>query len=321
MNVLLSFAFYASDDLGKYKRQMPCGRLMVDSGAYTAASVGKVIRREEYAEFLSTWSAHIDHAVTLDVIGDPEATRRNTKWLHDRGHPVMPVFTRGDSPAEFDAMVRDAGYVCVGGGVGMPQDVVVRRLSALQRRAEELDGGIHALGVGNLEGLRKIRPYSADSSNVSGAFKYGYLLAYTRNSRQIVLFPMSDKAKFRKKVRPHLTALKEQGVELEPLIRTGRMPGTANGDRFRLMQALTVAYLCADEDTTRYQIPVPHGVRDTPGTHMYSAIVGGHLAPAVANLDTLVHDPEWSVPMWERYRTRHEHQCRKLRAVRDVVSA
>lgn len=315
VNVLLSFAFYATEDLGKYKARMPCGRMMVDSGAYTAASTGKAIRREEYADFLDTWSSVIDHAVTLDVIGDQEGTAANTRWLHKRGYPVMPVFTRGGKPAEFDAMVRDAGYVCVGGGVGMPRDQVIKRLSALQRRAEELGGGIHALGVGNLEGLRKIRPYSADSSNVSGAFKFGYLLAYTRNARQIVLFPMSDPKKFRVKVRPHLVALKDQGVELGLLIRSGRMPGTADGARYRLMQALSVAYLCADEDTLDYQVQVPLGVQDTPGTHIYSAIVGGHLAPAVAHLDTLAHDPAWSVPMWDRYRAKHDRQCRKLRAV------
>jgi hypothetical protein len=311
--MLLSFAFYGRDDIGKYRASMPCGRLMIDSGAYTAASVGKPIDLREYAEFLTTWRGAIDHAVTLDVIGDPVATRRNTQWLHRRGHNVMPVFTRGDSLAEFDAMVRECGYVCVGGGVGMPKDVVIRRLSGLQRRAEELGGGIHALGVGNLNGLRKIRPYSADSSNVSGAFKFGYLLAYTRNNQQITLFPMSDRAKFRKKVRPHLSALKDLGVDLPPLIRSGRMPASANGARFALMQALSVAYVCADEDTTRYQVAVPHGVQDSPGTHMYSAITGPNEAVAVAKLDTAVHNPDWSVPLWDRYRDRHHRQCRQRR--------
>lgn len=311
VNLLLSFAFYAKEDLDRYRKAMPCGRVMVDSGAYTAASIGKVIRREEYAEFLDRWSSVIDHAVTLDVIGDPEATARNTKWLHDRGYPVLPVFTRGHRSADFDAMVRDTGYVCVGGGVGMPHAVIVKRLSSLQRRAEDLGGGIHALGVGNIDGLRKIRPYSADSSNASGAFKFGYLLAYTNNRRQIVLFPMSDRAKFRKKVRPHLVPLKEMGVDLGPLIRTGRMPSSEGRARYKLMQALSVAYLCADEDTQEFGVPVPTGVQDTPGTHLYSAVPAPNLAEPVADLDGLAHDASWSVPMWERYRARHEAQCRR----------
>lgn len=312
VNLLLSFAFYAKEDLDRYRKAMPCGRIMVDSGAFTAASIGKVIRREEYADFLETWSHVIDHSVTLDVIGDPEATARNTKWLHDRGYPVMPVFTRGHRAADFDAMVRDSGYVCVGGGVGMPHPVVIKRLSALQRRAEELGGGIHALGVGNLDGLRKIRPYSADSSNASGAFKFGYLLAYTKNNRQIVLFPMSDRARFKTKVRPHLVALKDQGVDLAPLIRTGRMPSSEGQARYHLMKALSVAYLCADEDTRDYRVPVPHGIEDAPGTHLYSAVPAPNLAEPVADLDTDVHSPSWSVPMWDRYRAKHATQCRAV---------
>lgn len=300
--MLVSFAFFGRDDIAAYRRKMPCGRLMIDSGAFTAASIGQVIHLDEYAEFLTTWEGCWDHAVTLDVIGDPVQTRRNTRTLHQRGIRVMPVFTRGDTAAEFDAMVKDSGYVCVGGGVGMPRDLVVRRLSALQRRAEELGGGIHALGVGNLDGLRKIRPYSADASNVSSAFRFGTLVAY--DGRRLRVFPHMD----RKRLRENLHHLRSQGLDMADLVTSGRQP--TGLERKPLMQGLSVAYACADEDTTRYGVPVPSGVTDTPGTHMYSAIVGSHLAPSVAELDQLLHDPSWSVPMWERYRTRHEHQCR-----------
>lgn len=303
--MLLSFAFFAREDLGKYRAAMPCGRLLLDSGAFTAASIGKTIHLRQYAEFLERWGSSIDHAVTLDVIGDPVATARNTKWLHDRGHNVMPVFTRGGRTAEFDAMVRDSGYVCVGGGVGMPQDVIVRRLWALQRRAEELGGGIHALGVGNMPALRKIRPYSADASNVSSAFRYGTVITY--DGRAFRTFPLSD----RTRLRAHHTLLKAQGIEVAALAATGRQPtGTA---RDRLMQGMSMAYAAADEDTSGWGVPVPHSITDTPGTHLYSAVTGNHLAAPVAALDTLVHSRGWTVPLWSRYRTTHTRQCRAKR--------
>lgn len=300
--MLLSYAFFGGDDLAKYRQHMPCGRLLIDSGAFTAASVGKRIDLTEYAEFLGTWRGVYDHAVTLDVIGDPVATRKNTQRLHGMGHRVMPVFTRGGSTKEFDAMVRDSGYVCVGGGVGMPRDLVVRRLSALQRRAEELGGGIHALGVGNLEGLRRIRPYSADASNVSSSFRFGTLVCYT--GQRLVMVSVTDTAR----IRQHLHHFKAQGLRMAQVAKTRRQPnGTERGV---LMQGLSMAVVCADEDTARFQVPVPHGVKDTSGTHMYSAVTGSHLAPAVAHLDTLLHDDQWSVPIWERYRTQHATQCR-----------
>lgn len=304
VNMLVSYAFFAKEDLGAFRRAMPCGRLLLDSGAFTAASTGKPIRLAEYADFLATWRGAYDHAITLDVIGDPVASARNTKHLHDRGLPVLPVFTRGGKPAEFDAMVRDVGYVCVGGGVGMPTALLVQRLRALQVRAEELGGGIHALGVGNLAGLRKIRPYSADASNVSSAFRFGTVIAY--DGRNLRIFQHTD----RTKLRQHFTEFKAQrlGPQITDLLRTGRQP--AGAAREALLRGFTIAYAAADEDTVRFGVPVPHGTTDSPGTHMYAAMTGMHLARPVAQLDGLLHAGEWTAPLWERYRTRHEAQCR-----------
>lgn len=300
--MLLSYAFFANDDLRKYRNNMPCGRLLIDSGAFTAASTGKVIRLEDYARFLNTWRGTYDHAVTLDVIGDPVATRANTHKLHGMGYPVLPVFTRGGTVADFDAMVKDSGYVCVGGGVGMSKPVYQRRLRALQLRAEELGGGIHALGVGNLNSLRAIRPYSADTSNISSAFMYGAVLCY--DGRELRKVQVLDRPELRK----YAHHFKAQGLPLAPLIRSGRLP---NGeDRRPVMRSISLGLACADEDTTRFAAPVPHGTNDTPGTHFYSAVTGSHLAPTLAELDHLLHTRQWTAPMWERYRKRHDEQCR-----------
>lgn len=302
--MLLSYAYYAKDDLAKHRAKMPCGRLLVDSGAFTAKTVGQKITLADYASFLGRWRGVYDHAVTLDVIGDPVATRRNTHALHSQGHNVMPVFTRGGTTADFDAMVRDSGYVCVGGGVGMPLKVLVPRLRGLQRRAEELGGGIHALGVGSLTALRAIRPYSADASNVTSVFRFGTVICY--DGRQIRQFAMTDA----KRMRANLHHLRAQGLDMATHVQTGRQP-TGKGPRGAFMHGMSMSYVCADEDTTRYAVPVPTGVKDTPGTHMYSAVVGGFLAPALAELDQLLHTGAWSPPIWaNRYRARHLTQCR-----------
>ncbi len=306
VNMLMSYAFYGRADLAAYRAKMPCGRMMIDSGAFTALSTGKAIGLDEYGEFLTNFSGVWDAAVTLDVIGDPKATHRNTKKLHDRGIPVMPVFTRGGTIAEFDAMVRDSGYVCVGGGVGMPRPVVIKRLSALQRRAEELGGGIHALGVGNLPGIRAIRPYSADSSNISGVFMFGRVVYYDgrrlNNPSLIGDVPV---------IRANQVHLKAAGLDMTALMKAGRHPTAAKGGTTRyLMRGMAVAYSCADEDTARLGVPVPHSIDDTSGTHMYCSITASENAKHVAELDGLMHDGEWSVPMWERYRAGHERQCR-----------
>lgn len=308
VNVLVSFAFSLAKDLGKFRAAMPCGRLMVDSGAFTAYTVGKKVSLDAYAEFLTNFAGSWDCAVTLDVIGDPVATRRNTKKLHDRGIRVMPVFTRGGKVAEFEAMVKDFGYVCVGGGVGLSQEHTIARLAGLQRRAEELGGGIHALGVGNMNALRKIRPYSSDASNVSAAFLFGNVVCY--DGRNLRSFMHTN----HKTVRENLHHLKAAGLEMGALAKAGRHPrGEA---RDRLMQGMSLAHACADEDAVGYGVPVPHGVKDTPGTHMFNSVTAQWMGGPVAQLDGLLHDPAWPAPpLWRRYGARHGAQCRAKAAV------
>lgn len=267
VNILLSFAFHSDTDLAPVRANLVCGNLMLDSGAFTAWSKGKPIQLAAYAAYLERWRFAWDHAITLDVIGDGAATARNTRKLHERGLPVMPVFTRGDTLADFDAMVADVGYVCVGGLVGLPAKVQAARVRMLQRRAADAGGGIHALGIGSLNTLRATRPYSADASNISGAFRFGSIVYF--NGRDIVSVQVTDRKRLLRD-RAHLLA---HGVDLALLGSTGRMPGRAQG-RGALMQAMSLAYACADEQLKRTgPVPAPgHGT--APGPHLYNSVIG-----------------------------------------------
>jgi hypothetical protein len=262
VNVLLSYWYHSKTNLAEVRKNLVCGRLMIDSGAFSAHTLGKKISLTEYAEYLDHYRGHWDHAVTLDVIGDPETSRRQTMKLHAMGVPVMPVFTRGDTIAEFDAMVKEVGYVCVGGLVGLPAAVVEKRVTLLQRRAESLGGGIHALGVGAIPTLARARPYSADASNVSGAFRFGSILFFDQG--RVLNVSVTDKAKMRKYREPMLA----HGIDVAKLATTGRMPSGQDG-RGTLMKAMSLSYASADEWLKRRaKIRVPDGTTDTPGTHL-----------------------------------------------------
>lgn len=198
VNLLLSYAYHSQLDITTFKKDMGCGRLMVDSGAFTAHSTGKKINRDAYANFLEDHRGAWNHAITLDVIGDPDGTRVNTRWFHNRGIPVMPVYTVGESLTEFDAMVRDTGYVCVGGGAG--GTTAERRFGVLQQRARELGGGIHALGLGSVRFLRTVHPYSADSSRASACTQYGTVMVW--NGRECKAIKLNDRP-HSNSTRPH----------------------------------------------------------------------------------------------------------------------
>lgn len=303
VNILLSYALHPDRDLAAVRALMPCGRLMIDSGAFTAHTKGREIRIEEYAAFLERWRGCWDHAITLDVIGDPAATARNTEWLHRRGLPVMPVFTRGSRTSEFDAMVRDVGFVCVGALVGTPKTYQKARVGLLQRRAEERGGGIHALGVGSLDTLREARPYSSDASSISGAFRFGSVLYFTGTTVRATA--LAD----RKKLTRDREAIRAHGIDLADLVRTGRMP--QRDARPRLIEAMGLAYATADEYLKRARpVPGPRGLPDGP--HLYSSI-GASVVDVVANagLDRRIHTGDLDVPIWRRWgRT---HTCPRTR--------
>lgn len=287
VNMLLSYAFHADTNLAAVRQDLVCGLLLVDSGAFTAFTKGRTVNLNGYASYLEKWAGCWDHAVTLDVIGDAAETAKNTRQLHERGIPVMPVFTKGATLAEFDAMVRDVGYVCVGGLVGAPTDIQRKRVRMLQRRAQDAGGGIHALGVGSLATLRAARPYSADASSVSGAFRFGTVVYFT--GRDIRNTPVTNRVVLLRD-RDHLLA---HGVDLALIARTGRLPGHENGSRQLLMKAMSLAYAAADEHLKRTgPVPPPRlaGRELLSGTHLYNS-VSDHSGEwqSVVSLDRQLH--------------------------------
>lgn len=305
--MLLSYAFHARSDLFHIRNYMVCGRLMIDSGAFTAASKGYVIRLEEYAAYLRDYAGLWDTAVTLDVIGDPVASRKNTLKLHGMGIPVMPVFTRGESITEFDAMVRDSGYVCVGGSGGMSQKALVSRIAHLQQRAAELGGGIHALGLGSISGILAAAPYSADASNAAGGFQYGSVTVF--NGKRLFPVQVRDRVELKK----NLPLMRAHDLPAAWIIKNGKLPAdkAVNGGptRHDVMHGIAVGIAAADEyvNATRHA-PVPHGVDDTPGPHFYSAVPPNALAVNTAEIDRMLHYGGWAPPIWSKYA--RDHHCR-----------
>jgi hypothetical protein len=298
VNLLLSYAAHSGTDLEAARRDLVCGQLMVDSGAFTAFTCGRTIVLDEYAAYLQRWTGHWDHAITLDVIGDPVASRANTRRLHARGLPVMPVFTRSDTLAEFDAMVADCRYVAVGGLVGLPRKAQLARVTMLQRRAANAGGGIHALGIGAMPILRAARPYSADASTVQVMFRLGKILYFTgRDLRQAFVWDAP-------RLTRDIDLLRAHGIDIGPIVRDQRMPKD-NPERDLLTQAMGLAYAAADEylkTSGPATAPLPGG---PDGPHLYIAVGP---VDVMARLDRRLHTPGATHPrIWSRYG--HTHRC------------
>lgn len=301
LNLLLSYAHVANIDLVQVRRDVPCGRILIDSGAFTAWRTGRAISIDAYAAFLERWQGSWDHAVTLDRIGDPKTSAAQTRALHQRGLHVMPVFTTGGALTEFDAMVRDSGYVCVGGLVGMPVAARRARVALLQRRAQNLGGGIHALGLG-APSARDTRPYSADSSNaIQYLARYGMISYF--DGRTVRITASAGKPERNEQLRANLAVFRAHGVDVARLARTGRTP-TNGPDRAALLQAMGLAYACADEHLRRSVAVPPPRKGLTVGPHLYVAAVSGTAVPALGALVRRLHGDD-PAPIWRRYGAGH----------------
>jgi hypothetical protein len=193
LDVLVSFAYNARADLGAIREAIgPDALLVVDSGAFTAWSLGREVTVDGYAEYLHRWAGAYSMAITLDVIGDPVATERNTQALHDQGLPVVPVFTVGAPMATLERLAQSHDLVAAGGLVRQPNSEMTKRYRrTVCARARAAGAAMHLLGVSAPDILRDALPYSCDSSTVVSAATYG--AASMWDGRRLKLFRTSDR--------------------------------------------------------------------------------------------------------------------------------
>jgi len=95
----------------------PVINLALDSGAFSAWSLGRTINLDEYISFIKTNEAHIEHVVNLDKIapGNPEVAAaegmKNFYTMKDAGLNVIPVFHARENLKWLVEMCDASNYV------------------------------------------------------------------------------------------------------------------------------------------------------------------------------------------------------------------
>jgi hypothetical protein len=189
--LLLSYHFWKTGDLAAVRdafEEPPV--VFADSGAFSAASAGAVIRLPDYADWLDRWRPYIDVACTLDVIGNAWATRQNTDVLAERGHTTLPVFHVGEPYEELEAWCRDYRFVGLGGMVPYAnrRGAVARWLVRCFQIARPHGTVFHGLGQTNWRTLAELPFYSVDSSSWASGDRYGYLALWDDQRHRLVSF-------------------------------------------------------------------------------------------------------------------------------------
>jgi len=190
VNVLIAANYCDDKMLSDMAELGDDGRLLIDSGAFTAWKAGKEVKLDDYLKFLGDLPVKPYAYFMLDVIGDPKATHENFVEMRAQGFDPIPIFTRGDDLQSLEFYFEQSGRVALGGLVGTKGNLgFVNGLMAHIR-----DRPVHWLGFTRRDWLGKYKPDSCDSSSWARAFRYGHMDTYLGRGRWASL-RMTDFAK------------------------------------------------------------------------------------------------------------------------------
>lgn len=253
---------------------------LADSGAFSAHSTGATVTIPDYAAWLRDHAAVINAAVTLDVIGDPNATERNTARLAEMvggSVPIVPVFHVGSPWAELERWCRDYQYVCLGGGVGVTHRdrAFLAWLVKAHRVAREHGARLHGLGMTKPPLPERLPFYSVDSSYWSSAARTGTLGLFNPRTRRFHRLRVGTRDVHDKQLADLVRAYgRDPRTLTEPgFARVGARGAPAREERAWLDRASAASWVAYGEHLRRMHKPVkaPDGVAGD-GPKLYLAV-------------------------------------------------
>ena len=195
INTLVSYHYFNDADIAEMAGWGLC--MVGDSGAFSAASQGVPIDRDEFYEWARRWSGSLLWTAALDVIGDEEMT-----WANYVTAPsdlrLVPTVHYGAKPSAIDRYV-EAGADLIGLGGMVPLKGEPARLLRwsleMMRYARDRHPHVrfHGWGVTHPELVMNLPWWSVDSSGVSAAYRYGRMTLVDPNDGSKVTVALNGK--------------------------------------------------------------------------------------------------------------------------------
>ena len=209
LRILLSYHYYRDEHLDDLLKEcfgdMPID-VFADSGAYSAATLGKPIKEEDYIAWVQRWKHHFTAVSAPDVIGDPEATTAATERMLQQvtGVPVLPVFHVGEPWHYLERWCADPriDYLALGGMV--PYTRELRLLNAWLVKAFGIiprEKKVHGFGLTTWSLLLRHPFYSVDSSSWTAGFRFASLQLFDTRRGRFEVVAMGQKNELLKHAR------------------------------------------------------------------------------------------------------------------------
>lgn len=231
-NGLVSYAYYRTADLDRLKSL----RLIGDSGAHSANTLGIKINDKLLADWITKWRHRLAWAACLDVINDPEGTWRGFRTMHEvHGIEGVPSLHFGTDPREMDRYA-DYGvdFMGLGGMVGKSRPKSMRWLVACLRYARDNHPDMRFHGWGLTSEVTFQLPFwSVDSSSWCAAWMFGRLHLRHPRTGEATLVQLDGKQAYRPEVarllRDHYGTAPSEVAECTPVTRKNVVRAAALG--------------------------------------------------------------------------------------------
>ena len=146
--------------------------LFMDSGGFSAFTMGAVIDLDLYCQVIKKYKKHLTTYAQLDAIGDPDKTRENLEYMESKGLSPLPVFHYGSDFAILRELAQKYDYIALGGLVPYS-----KRKTLLKRHLDSCFAivrdqcRVHGFGMTGMEILQRYPWYSVDSTSWLGGSK------------------------------------------------------------------------------------------------------------------------------------------------------
>lgn len=168
MNFLLSYYYFSEEEKLKAAREVIGTEsvLLLDSGAYSASSLGAPIHLSSYIDFCKRTQGIWTNVFNLDVIGDAHTTLKNQLLMEEAGLNPIPVFHLGDPWEYLEFYIANYDYIGLGGLAGKHTSI---RVPFLDRCFEMVAASVrkprfHGLGCTSWNLICRYPWKSVDSS-------------------------------------------------------------------------------------------------------------------------------------------------------------
>lgn len=145
-------------------------RVFLDSGAFSAFTLGKVIDLPAYVDYCKRNADIIEHASVLDGIGDPLQTYKNQKAMEKLGVRPLPCFHYGEDERYLEYYIANYEYITIGGMVPISTPQLFLWLDRIWAKYLTDGSGrprlkVHGFGLTSYPLMVRYPWYSVDSSS------------------------------------------------------------------------------------------------------------------------------------------------------------